>query len=506
MTIRFLSSPLLWIVLPGLSGFLLWFLRRRQGWVIILSTLLCLTLAALAWVAPIGRVIHIGPLSLTIDSTLAFAGRKLVLDNGDQTFLIFIFMLCAFYFAGSYAVGANQLLIPFGLGMLALLVAAQAVEPFLYAALLVEMAVLLAVPVLAPPGKLFGQGVLRFLIFQTLGMPFILLAGWALAGVEADPSNQTLITVSAAVLGLGFGFWLAIFPFYTWVPLLAEQSFPYVTGFVLLLLPTSILLLGLNFLNNFGWLRASQELFSIMRSIGVLMIVTAGLWSAFQKDLARLFGYAVIVETGFSLLAISLGSHTGNELFTSMFLPRLFGLSLWALSLSIMLQQARSTRFEDVQGLALRVPFASAGLAVASLTLGGLPLLAAFPIREVLLEEISRSSLPDGLGALAGMVGMLFSTFRALAVLARGPRAAAAPVVGSQAETLAPVTGPRDATAPAGAPPPLEDLPLPVTYCETRTQIVLIAIASLVLLVIGLFPQVFSTWLNGLLVAFPQLP
>src|SRR5512142_3050352 len=134
MTINFLSSALLWIVLPGLSGILFWFLRRRQGWVIILATLLCLILAALAWVAPIGQVIHIGPLSLTINSTLAFAGRRLVLDNGNQPFLIFIFLLCAFWFAGSYAAGANQLLIPFGLGMLALLVAAQAVEPFLYAA------------------------------------------------------------------------------------------------------------------------------------------------------------------------------------------------------------------------------------------------------------------------------------------------------------------------------------------------------------------------------------
>mgnify|MGYP005810257949 CR=1 FL=1 len=504
MTITFLSSPVIWIIIPGLAGILFWFFRRRQTLVFVLSTLLCLILAALAWVTPIGQSIHIGPLSLTINTTLAFAGRKLVLENGDQTFLIFIFLLCAFWFAGGRAAGAPALLVPLGLGMLALLVAAQAVEPFLFAALLVEMAVLLAVPALAPPGKVFGQGVLRFLIFMTLGMPFMLLAGWALGAVEANPSDQTLITLSMGALALGFAFWLAVFPFYTWIPLLAEQSFPYVTGFVLLLLLTSNLMLGLNFLNGFGWLRTSPALFVVLRRIGTLMIVTAGLWSAFQKDLARLFGYAVIVETGFSLLAVGLGNHTGDMLFTGMLLPRVVGIGLWALSLSTLIQQTGSTRFEDVQGIAARMPFASAGLAVASLTLGGLPLLATFPIRQVLMEEVARSSLTDAIWALAGMVGLLFSTFRALAVLVRGPGRVVphpAPPATSEPATGSPPRPERNRIAGA-----LADLPIAQTFCETRTQIVLLVSGGLALLIIGLFPQAFSTLLNGLFASFPQLP
>src|SRR5512141_2722671 len=98
------------------------------------------------------------------------------------------------------------------------------------------------------------------------------------------------------------------------------------------------------------------------------MVITAGVWAAFQKDLARLFGYAVIVETGFSLIALSLSEGTGMQLFSSMFLPRLIGLGLWGLSLSVMLRSTGSTRFENVSGLAQRLPYASAGLAVASLT------------------------------------------------------------------------------------------------------------------------------------------
>jgi NADH-quinone oxidoreductase subunit N len=464
-----MSAPLIWIGLPALAGLLFWFLRERYGRMVILATTFCLTLAVLAWLLPFGQVIRLGPVAFSIEPVFSFAGRRLILDSGDRTFLIFIYVLCAFWFAGSYAVRTNRLLIPFGLGVVALLVAALAVEPFLYAALIIEMAVLLSVPLLAPPGRRIGQGVLRFLIFQTLAMPFILLAGWALAGVETNPSNQTLVTLSTVFFGLGFAFWLAVFPFYTWIPLLAEQSEPYAAGFILLVLPMVDLLLCLSFLDRFAWLRATPQIFQVIGQIGTLMVITAGVWAVFQKDLARLFGYAVIVETGFSLLAISLGGTIGKDLFSSMFLPRMIGLGLWALSLSLLRREAGSTRFEDVGGFAQRMPFTTAGLAVAALTLGGLPLLPVFPIHQVILEELAGRSLWSALWVLAGSGGLLFSTFRALAVLARGSR-------------------------------------LSQTFSESRLQIALLIGGIASLLLIGIFPQIFLPILNGLASQYTLLP
>ena len=99
------------------------------------------------------------------------------------------------------------------LGISALWIATLSVNPFLYAAVLIELIALLSVPLLSPRGMRTESGVLRYLVFQTLALPLILLTGWMLAGIGSAPSANPLIVRSAMLVLFGFALWIGAFPF-----------------------------------------------------------------------------------------------------------------------------------------------------------------------------------------------------------------------------------------------------------------------------------------------------
>jgi NADH-quinone oxidoreductase subunit N len=417
-----MSAPLIWIGIPLIVAAVLWVFNQRVTLVVTVAVICCALLAFFAVALPVGDTIYIGPLTLEISTTLAILGRRFVVTTADRSFLALVYTVGAVWFLGARFARAHHYFIPLGLAVIALLVAALSVEPFLYAALLIETAVLLSVPMLVPPGREPGQGVMRYVIFQTFAMPFVLLAGWVAAGVEANPSDQRLLQQAIVFLSLGFAFWLAVFPFYTWVPLLVKENNPYAAGFILSILPIVVFILLLHFLDAFTWLREYTQLSMLMRTVGVIMIVTGGIWAAFQRDLRRLFGYAVIIENGFALLTLSLRSTTGLEIFAASLIPRLAAFFIWALALA-MLSNTLDTSGEGDEpysGLLHRYPLISSGMMVACLSLGGLPLLAGFPMRESLFENLSQFSVSVTLWAFLGAGGLLLAGFRSLAIMAGG--------------------------------------------------------------------------------------
>lgn len=415
-----MNAPAIWIFLPFGLALILWPLRNERVTAGLASGITFL-LALAAWLLPIDTAMSVGSLSIKIASSFDILGRQLVLTSADRLLLALIYATTCFWFAASASIKIAHKLIPFGLGITALLVASLAVEPFLYAALFIEMAVLLAVPLLSSADRSPGRGLFRFLIFQTLAMPFILFSGWLLAGIEAKPGDLTLILQAAILLGLGFTFLLAIVPFHTWIPLLNEESPPYPIGFILWMFPTTALLFGLGFLDRYTWLLTAPKLPNLLVIAGSLMLVTGGILAAFQRHLGRLLGYAVIAESGFSLLAMSLAGTTGLTLFFLLFVPRVLSLGIWSFSLSILKEQTSSLRFSEVKGLGRMWPFAAYSAILASLSLAGIPLLANFPIREALWEGLARQTPGIALLVLIGSLGLVTGTLRSLAVLSMAP-------------------------------------------------------------------------------------
>ncbi len=411
-----MSAPILWIVLPIFIGSFTLMLTRERT-IAITGGLASLTLAAIALFIPIDEALRLGPISLKIASSASLLGRNLILSPAEAPLIVMIFGMCAVWFFGAEAAGAASRLIPLGLFITSLLVAAIAVQPFLFASLLIEMAVLTAVPLLSPPNQTPGKGVIRFLIYQTLGMPFILIAGWMLAGVEVSPGDLALTIQSTVMLGLGFAFLLAFFPLYNWVPQLIEESPPYEFGFFLWLLPTIVVIFGMSFLDRYAWLRTSTQVVSGVRVMGLIMLISGGWWATFQRQIGRLMAYTTIAETGFLLLAGSLAAETGINLVFLLLIPRGLGLAIWTLSLAILKKHDDGLNLSSMHGIIRTYPVASAGLVLAALSTAGFPLLAGFPPRLALWEGLAQKSLGDAIWYLVGLMGLLISATRILAVL-----------------------------------------------------------------------------------------
>lgn len=410
-----MSAPILWILVPFIAGVLILFFLPEDH-APLAGGIVAMVLALVALIFPIDVALLLGPISLKISSSIQFFGRSFILNTADGLLLAIIYGLAALWFFGTQASATKNRFVSIGLMIVALLTASIAVEPFLFAALLLEMAAMLVIPLLVLPYQKPGRGVVRFLIYQTLAMPFILFSGWMLTGVEASPGNLGTTTQAGTMLGLGFAFLLGVFPLYNWIPMLMEEASPYVTGFLLWVLPTFTVIFALGFLDRYTWLRTSPQLSNAILFAGVLMVASGGIFASLQRHLGRIMGYAAIAETGLLVLAMSLKSAELVNVTFLLLIPRGLEFAVWALALSIIKRKAYSLRFSEVQGLIRSYPVAVAALIFAHLSVAGFPLLAGFPARVALWQELAGQSLTTSFWAFVGLFGLLIAAIRSLAV------------------------------------------------------------------------------------------
>ena len=419
-----MTAPLVWILIPAILSVVMFGLIRWQILVTILGTICAFVLAITAWLLPVKEQFLLGPLTINFSDTWSVLGRRFVLGAADRPSLVILYLATAFFFGAAYIAHTNRFFVPVGLAMVSLLTAALAVEPFLYAALLIEMAVLVSVPLLTPPDSQVGKGILRYITLLSLGMPFILLAGWMLSGIETEVMNEPLLLRASLLIGLGFSLQLAIFPFHSWIPMLGKESHPYAAAFIFTMIPGAITLIVLGFLEQLPLFSAIPDVQLVLRVMGVTMVVFAGLWAAFQNNLGSMLGYAAILEIGFSLILLSLLAENfvseGLGVFYAMLFPRGLGLGLWALALALLRTRTESLDLQDIEGAGRILPVTTGALVLAQFSLAGLPLLASFPIRLPIWGDLSQVSPAITIWTLVGCLGLLFGGMRTLAMLVIG--------------------------------------------------------------------------------------
>jgi formate hydrogenlyase subunit 3/multisubunit Na+/H+ antiporter MnhD subunit len=408
-----MSTPVIWIILPIIIGLILVLFQKRETGVVVAGSLVVLTLAIAALRLPMEGTIVFGPWRTLIEDRITFAGVQFILSGNDRSTLIIFFSTTAFIFGGSLPAGVQRRFVPVGIMIIGLIIAALSIEPVVYGVFFFQLAVLLCVLLLSPPGKVVSRGVLRYLIFQIIGLAFIILGVWLFSDVDTMILDLPGTIVVTLMLGIGFVCLFAIFPLYTWVTMIAEDDHPYAGMFVFSMMFGAYTQFFLDFLGYYGWLLDQIDVFAMIRFMGVVMAGTGGVWAAFQRNMGRIFGYAVVIEVGNSLLSIGIQD---ADLYNAMLIPRLISLALWALGLSILRKHSKDLRFKSVQGMAWQYPVASGAVLFANFSIAGLPLLAGFPVLLTLWSQLASISTSQAVWSFLGSIGLMVAGFRSLAI------------------------------------------------------------------------------------------
>jgi len=383
-----MNAPIIWIISPVVVAILLLLIKNKsiRDYLYIVISFIFSVLTLLIKIDLVGER---GFLTIGIPSVLNILGRSFILLESDKFLVFTVYFFNAIWGAASVIWKKSARFIPLGLIYSAFLLAAVSVEPFLYSALIMEIAVIMSIPLLVPSRTDKKSGISRYLIFQTMAMPFILLAGWFLAGGEISPMNPEQLVQATLLLGLGFIFWLAIYPFHSWVPMVFDETDPINSGFIFLLLHSIYFILILKYIDGFAWLRTYPVFFQALRFLGIIMASFGSLGLFFEKSIRKMIGYGFLHSIGILLVAVGLSATRGITLFSYLIGSRLISFSIlsWSVSRFESLEVTMSVlSFKD---LTQKKPVAVASFLFSLLALTGMPLTIGFPPQQTLYQYLA---------------------------------------------------------------------------------------------------------------------
>ena len=222
-----------------------------------------------------------------------------------------------------------------------------------------------------------GSGLVLFAIALILAQNGTL----ALDGLHTDTPLLTVIACS--LLLIGFGVKIAIFPMYTWLPD-AYAAAP--TG-VTALLSGAVSVAGLVAL-----MRALTALSDLPATLSTLLIIF-GLLNIFagnilalsQQQIKRMLAYSSVGHTGYILLALGIGLHSGQSAGIQAGLLHVLNHGIMKVlaflavgALIFVLQKDHQLTINELGGMGWRYPLIGVALSLALLSLAGIPPLAGF--------------------------------------------------------------------------------------------------------------------------------
>jgi NADH-quinone oxidoreductase subunit N len=235
---------------------------------------------------------------------------------------------------------------------------------------------------------------------------------------EIAAAQKTLATSPVFLTGLlfvlgGLLFKIAAFPFQIWAPDVYQGSPAPSTAFLAVGSKAAGIVLLLRVL--FSAVPAiTAQWHHLFAGIAAITILYGSLCAIPQRSIKRLMGYSSIANAGFLLLGIAAVSKAGATGIIYYIAGYLFTVLAAFTVISVILARTESDDISSLSGLARRSPGLAAGLTLAMASLAGIPPLAGFVGKFLLLKAIIPLGAQDpvyyGLLAVA-VIGVVISIY-----------------------------------------------------------------------------------------------
>jgi formate hydrogenlyase subunit 3/multisubunit Na+/H+ antiporter MnhD subunit len=398
------SAPFIILLLTGILAAVILPFRRRVGLTASIAAVGALLIGGFTLLASLEEPFVFMGASLKWSSTWQLLGRSLILDQGNRAVVAFMYLAGALLFGGAWIARPDRTFVFVGIISIGVVAASFMIQPFLFAAIFLELTAMGAVLILSTREQGTYSGSVRLLVLYTFGMIAILIAGWILESQGVTPATPELATRATILLALGFCVLMAVPPFHIWLPGAARQSNPYALAFVTILLQSAGIFFLLRFIDTFVWLRENVALFDGIRIAAIIMIAVGSIWALAQTSLRKIMAYVLVSDFGATLLAIGTNTPEGFQLALGMTGIRVISLTILGIGLATIENfNLEASEDRSYKGAAYYCPISVIAILTGLLSLAGFPLFAGFPGRWALLESLLRSDSLAGLSLILSL-------------------------------------------------------------------------------------------------------
>jgi len=228
------------------------------------------------------------------------------------------------------------------------------------------------------------------LVFGTTGK----LNFTELAGVAAQFSADKVFLLGLLLVLVGLGFKIAAFPFQLWAPDVYQGSPAPTTAFLAVGSKAAGFVLLLRVL--FGAVpEITAHWTRLLMAISAATILYGNLCAIPQRNLKRLLGYSSIANAGYLLLGVAALSRAGQSAVLFYLGGYLFTVLAAFTVICLVMRRMGGEDISALAGLNQRSPFLAVTMTLAMVSLAGIPPLAGFFGKFLLLKAAVEQGAPD---------------------------------------------------------------------------------------------------------------